>query len=209
MIGLGCSTASRDPIRPCFNGTLPYNGSYIYLEEVFKFSGDGPAQPVSIHDYDNISFDDSTMEAFDYEGDSNIYSEITGSPGGGTNKYVAGSVFLIPTGSTVTISGHITRLNNGQVWNNDDTSINGFVKFSTSAEDTFRVYIDFANTSTITASNIDRVSSNGSFQVEKTIANENGVKWFNITSSNIEYQGGHRAADEPRVRISNLIMTVS
>ena len=206
MIGLSCSVASRDPIRPCFNGTLPYNGSYIYLESAFKYSDpDGATSPVSIHDYDNISFDDTTIEAYDFEGNlGNVYNE---SGSGGKH---ASSVYFSQN-DTVTITGNITRLDNGQVWDNDDTSNNGYIlfTFNGTTADNCKVYIDIQNSSSITASNVDKVSSDGSFQVSRQITDALGVKWFQIVAEYIEYQGGHSAADEPRVRISNLRMTKS
>tara|TARA_R110002020_G_scaffold183365_2_gene379693 strand:- start:990 stop:1616 length:627 start_codon:yes stop_codon:yes gene_type:complete len=208
MIGLGCSAASRDPIRPCFNGTLPYDGSYIYLEEDFKVTT-GTAIPVVIHDYDNITLDDSVFEDWSFETQGGkFYNEYT--VVGKVNKYAPGGSPIITQNDTVTITGNITRYDNGEVWDGDDTGNNGYIQFEfNGGGDYCNVYIDIQNSSSITASNVDRVDPHGAFQVSRQITSADGVKWFNMNANNIQWQGGHSAADEPRVRVSNLRMTVS
>ena len=216
MLGLGCLVSGDDGAEkitvapPTFDGTLPYDGSYIYLEEDFKYETTGgtpgATEPVTIHGYNHISFDDSHLESWDFEGSQDIYNETgLGSAG---NKYQDAG---IDQDDTVTITGNIVRYDNGQVYDGDDTSSDGFIKFvfnSTSADDC-KVYIDIQNNSSITANNIDRVSSDGSFQVTKQISDSGGVARFSMTATSIAPADGNSETMNPGVRMYNLRMTKS
>ena len=201
MLGLGnyisnVNASGDEPI------SLPHEGNYIYLEDKFKITNpNAGASPVTIHSPNNISFDDSVLEAFSAEVDTqNVYTENVSEALG--NKYrPIGSV--LSSGDTVTITGNILRFDNGQVWDGDDTSANGYVSFHINNSDVFKVYIDIQNTSSISLPYHDRVDSSGAFSVSKVIVQD--ASRFNIVANFIA-DGGVMV---PGVRISNLTMTKS
>ena len=210
MLGLGSSIISSGyceysdaPAAP-YDRSLPYQGSYVYLEDAFRTSNpNAGVSPVTVHSYNNISFDDTVLELYNFEGQTaTVYSETTTNQA--TSKYaLAQNSGILQAGDTVTISGNILRYDNGQVWNGNDTNADGNIDFALNGNDTFKVYIDLQNTSSITQTNRDRVDSNGAFSVSKVLAGN--VTRFTITA-NVIADGGVMI---PGVRITNLTMTKS
>lgn len=189
---------SANEVSELFNGGMALDARALESPEWLNLTGQGgglntttgTVSPVVIESSNSLSFDDTVIDAFDYEGDqsTNIWQAAFG-------EYVYQQPFTMASGDTITVSGRITK-NDGTYGLYTDTDNDGSINFRIQAED-FSVGLYTSGSSDY------HVDANGRFSFNVTLTTS--VEIFNIQAQDIEFSGTYTSGTGvPGVLVSEL-----